>query len=481
MVGHTATVVCAAWATEGGTAVTGDAAGRVIVWDAKTMKETRRVEFGGRVLAIAVSDDGKYTAACARGKQGGEFYVWETAKPPTTMKPVHTQPGDFGGEPYAALTFAADGKHLAGCVIDRQWLRRPGKTQPNGQVHVWELAAEPKAQRPPLAAYTVPCGSGGFVVLDNFRILMAADKEGAIDYRDIRDGEIQARTVLGKFAIGRMKLSSDHKWLAMEQHPSSDPTSKSSPPGTFDAGVWDMKGHALHTIRACEGMLDVAAGGRVVAVVRNKKIEVWDVAEEKLVEAAPFQHTRIDAARFSPDGKLLAVSDQNHLVLWQWEDGKHERIDLGRCVGSLEFTPDGKFLAEGPTPGGAIQVRDVETRKVVQTLGNGTKRSMNVPRVVYTQGGRVLIGCDNIQPAKGVEVSHRITLWDTATGAVAHEIALPAGLPVSIDASLSGRYLAAVVDGAKAGRVLTVWRLDGTVHVKPDGLMAPAAVPTRPR
>ena len=33
MPGHTATVVSAAWAKEGGTAVTGDADGRVIVWD----------------------------------------------------------------------------------------------------------------------------------------------------------------------------------------------------------------------------------------------------------------------------------------------------------------------------------------------------------------------------------------------------------------------------------------------------------------
>ena len=39
LVGHTATVVSAAWAKEGGTAVTGDDAGRVIVWDAKTMRE----------------------------------------------------------------------------------------------------------------------------------------------------------------------------------------------------------------------------------------------------------------------------------------------------------------------------------------------------------------------------------------------------------------------------------------------------------
>src|SRR5262249_49612627 len=58
MVGHTATVVSAAWAKEGSTAVTGDADGRVIVWDAKKMKEARRVELGGRVMAVAISDDG---------------------------------------------------------------------------------------------------------------------------------------------------------------------------------------------------------------------------------------------------------------------------------------------------------------------------------------------------------------------------------------------------------------------------------------
>ena len=58
LAGHSATVVSAAWAKEGGTAVTGDAAGRVIVWDAKTMKEIRRAELGGRVAALAISNDG---------------------------------------------------------------------------------------------------------------------------------------------------------------------------------------------------------------------------------------------------------------------------------------------------------------------------------------------------------------------------------------------------------------------------------------
>jgi RNA polymerase sigma factor (sigma-70 family) len=460
MVGHAATVVSAAWAKEGGTAVTGDADGRVIVWDAKTMKESRRVELGGRVMAVAISDDGTHAAAYVRGKKGAEVYVWEAAKPADALKPIHTQLGDFGSEPYASVTFSPDGKRLAGCAIDKKWLSLTPKAPLNGKVRVWELAAEPKAQPAPLALYTKPLPKGSssnFVILNNYSILTPAAKEGAIDFRDLRDGGIQARLVLGKFVIGGMKLSSDRKWLAVEQHPVAGDTAA----GTFDVGVYDATVHKPITIPSCGQLLDVAPGGKVVAVVREKQIELWDVATAKKLKAAPLKYTRIDAAQFSPDGKLLALSDRNELVLWRWEEDKHERIDLGRRVGSLTFTPDGKFLAEGPTPGENIRVRDAETRKVVQTLANGTKRSMNVPRMAYTQGGRVLIACDNITPAKEVAVPHRITLWDTANGSIAHQIALPAGLPSGIDVSPNGRYLAAMLDDGDAGMKLSVWRLDG--------------------
>ncbi len=479
MEGHTATVVSAAWANDGSTAVTGDADGRVIVLDAKTMKETRRVEIGGRVAALSISDDGTRTAAYALGKQG-MVYVWETAKPANAMKPIHTELGDFSGQSvYASLTFSPDGKKLAGCAIDKKWLSRLGEL--SGKIRVWELAAEPKAQLPPQHIYTKPLPKGSssnFVILYNTSMLMPAAKEGAIDYVRVEEGYIQARHVLGNFTIGGMKLSSDRHWLAMEQHAPVDPNLVAPTPRTFDVAAWDMKTWKQQTIPSCSQLLDVALGGKIVAVVREKKVELWDVATSKLLKAAPFKHTRIDAAEFSPDGKLLAISDRNELVLWQWEEDAHERIDLGRCVGSLAFSPDGKFLAEGPTPGENIQIRSIETRKVVQTLANSTKQRMNVPRMVFTQGGRVLIACDNITDTKEV-VTHRITFWDTKTGAIAQQIALPAGLPQNLDVTPNGRYMAAILDEGDAGLKFSAWRIDGEKPFMDTAPRPPASVPPR--
>jgi WD40 repeat protein len=317
--------------------------------------------------------------------------------------------------------------------------------------------------------------SSSFVIVYNHLMLTAATMEGSLDYWDLRFGHPQARHVLGKFTIGAMKLSSDRKWLAMEQHPV--PKEKGSE--TFEVAVFETTVRNSTTIPSCSQLLDVASGGKVVAVVREKQIELWDIATAKKLKAAPFKHTHIDAAQFSPDGKLLAISDHNELVLWRWEEDKHERIDLGRCVGSLAFTPDGRFLAEGPAPGENIQVRDMETRKVVQMFAYATKRSMNVPGMAYTQGGRVLIACDNIASGNEKAVPHRITLWDTANGSIAHQIALPAGLPSSIDVSPNGLYLAAMIDAGDAGLKLSVWRLDGKKPVTEPGPQAPAAVPPR--
>jgi hypothetical protein len=304
MVGHTATVVSAAWAKEGSTAVTGDADGRVIVWDAKKMKEARRVELGGRVMAVAISDDGTHTAAYVRGKRGAEVYVWQTAKPANPMKPIHTEVADFSSEPYAGLRFSRDGQRLAGCAIDKKWLQLDAKTRPGGKVRVWDLAAEPKAQPAPKLVYTKQLSKGrspSLVIAYNHLMFTAATKEGAIDFRDLREGELYSRLVLGKFAIGAMKLSSDRKRLAIEQRPATTEGVTGIPVETFDIGVYDAMVHNPTTIPSCSQLLDVASGGETRPTgpathhrrTRRARFAQGDPQGQAAAHGQPFRRTRV--------------------------------------------------------------------------------------------------------------------------------------------------------------------------------------------
>lgn len=474
MPGHTATVVSAAWAKKSDTAITGDAAGRLIVWDTKTMKETRRLELGGRTAALATSDDGTRAAAYVFGTHAN-LYVWDIAKPIEGMKPIHTELGDFGSrQVFASLSFSPDGRQLAGCAIDKQWLTRVGKTF--GKVRVWQLSPGPKAQLPPKHTFIkkLPKGSApNLVILDNASVLVPAGEQGALDFRNMTDGHIQARIVLGKFTIGTMKRSTDRKWLAMEQHPPTNDSGAKISNAQFEVGVYEAPLLHKATIPSCSQLLDIASGGNVVAVICAKQIELWDIQTTKKLKSAPFQHARIDAACFSPDGALLAVSDGDELVLWRWDENTHQRIKPGHRIGSLTFSPDGKFLAEGPMPGENIQIRSVASHKILQKLATSANQSMNVPQMAFTQGGRVLIACDNTKPAQESATPSRINLWDTADGSLAHRLEIPTGLPQTFDVSPNGRYLVATIEDTE-GVKLTGWRLDGADPSK-DSIPTPPA------
>ena len=85
-----------------------------------------------------------------------------------------------------------------------------------------------------------------------------------------------------------MKLSSDRRWLALQQHEPIPPPNVLLPPSReFEVGVWDMNTMKQQaTISSCSELLDIAAGGKVVAVVRDKQIELWDTAASKLLKTA---------------------------------------------------------------------------------------------------------------------------------------------------------------------------------------------------
>ena len=141
--GHPAIVVCAAWSRDGNTIVTGDDEGTIIVWDAKTFKESKRFSFGkDRICSVDVSADGKRIVAAtiqdAKPNYTENIYVWDVANPPKAMKPIAPPKGSGG--PFhgvASVKFTPDGKTLAACFCNFDHLDKLGVIV--GHVRIWDL------------------------------------------------------------------------------------------------------------------------------------------------------------------------------------------------------------------------------------------------------------------------------------------------------------------------------------------------------
>src|SRR5262249_12375752 len=100
-------------------------------------------------------------------------------------------------------------------------------------------------------------------------------------------------------------------------------------------------------------------------------LQAWDSTTGK--ELAHLQLGRsaegIRSLAVSPDGELLAASSLASLHLWKWRTEKTAVvISVGYPLQSLAFSPDGRFLAEGPEDRGVITVVDLRTRAVKQRL-----------------------------------------------------------------------------------------------------------------
>ena len=140
MPGHTGKVVSAAWSDEGSVAVTGDASGCVIEWNATTMKETHRRELGGRVAALAISKHGR-VAAYVLGKRV-RVLVWNIDEPTRNPQVIYAEQMELSGDAsFACLDFSPAGDRIAGCAGDHAWLDHPDDLI--GRVHVWEMIASP--------------------------------------------------------------------------------------------------------------------------------------------------------------------------------------------------------------------------------------------------------------------------------------------------------------------------------------------------
>ncbi|MEO3809000.1 WD40 repeat domain-containing protein [Sphaerisporangium sp. B11E5] len=154
----------------------------------------------------------------------------------------------------------------------------------------------------------------------------------------------------------------------------------------------------------------------MTAVGRDERLRLWDIGDplrprllsEVPTDDDPGHYTSLDAAAFSPDGRLLVTAKDGAILLWDVTDAARparlkRELPHGDIVHSLAFTPGGRVLAAAGNDG-RIPLWDLTDPARPVRLGRPLRHTGAVYSVAFRPDGRLLAGAGN---------DGAVLLWDT--------------------------------------------------------------------
>jgi WD40 repeat protein len=214
--------------------------------------------------------------------------------------------------------------------------------------------------------------------------------------------------------------------------------------------------------------MDFRPGGDLLLLLSDDgdRLFVRDWRQDKYLEWAN-DIPKVGAARWSPDGKWLAIGYRSGVVqVREVPDGRifHEVIHPG-TVSALAFSPDGRYLAIGGT---VVRIMSVSSGKL---LPNEWKHPQVVDSMLFNQAGDRLIAACGDKKARVFAVDGGQTpLFDP----LPHETALHRA-PVLVDKDR--RLITVSSFGPDGGKLteLSCWDMET------GKLVGPGVIPTRIR
>src|SRR3989441_585449 len=185
--------------------------------------------------------------------------------------------------------------------------------------------------------------------------------------------------------------------------------------------LWSAEnGAAFETLKGHKGAvlaIAFANDGSLTSGAADRTVVLWDLKAawklERIIGTGDSHSPlvdRVNAVRFSPDGKSLATGGgeptrDGEIKLWQVDTGKLIRSYTNvhsDAVFGLDFSPDGKYLASGAADK-FVKVIELGTGKVVRQFEGHTHHVLGVS---WNRNERTLAsaGADNV-----------VKLWDFVT------------------------------------------------------------------
>lgn len=306
---------------------TADDVNEIILWDVASQKQLGTLLDNGKYInALAFTPD---SARLASGGEDQVVRIWDVQ----SGKVRHRCQGHQGA--ISSLAFAADGKTLASGSGYSP--RRGGKHELHA-FRLWDAATGRE-----LAKWG-GCGEEGVAA-----VFFAKDRRSLISAGEgsIRHWDLATKKEIQEFGghtsgVWALAFSPDGKHLATGG-------------GDHTIRLWDLAStKEVRRLIGCSGGVDdlvFSPNGKVLySGSRDGMVRFWEVFSGKATGQFKNDDDRVSVA-VSRDGTLLASgSSMGNIIVWDTKSKQELRRFAGRKydeIHSLDFSPDGKWLATG--------------------------------------------------------------------------------------------------------------------------------------